>query len=210
MTTQELIVGHFEGTLTPGDETQLQQLLSSSTEARTLYDRHAGLNAMLTADAAATEPSKSLGRRALAASLLAIPESIVGSAATAWFTIKVIGGLSAAVFGGLAVISIVTSNASHDAEQATSASHRAVKTVLEPVPFPPPVLPQMVETSKTTLGEEARSKQASEPSSPQRSAAASRQNAEPAATSSRTNPLDINREPSVKSGGGSPEMSRKK
>lgn len=172
MTTEELIIGHFDGTLSTTQESELQSVLASSPEARSLYDTHRGISNLIASDAAATEPSEKLNRRVLAASLMAIPETIAGGAATAWFTMKVVGGISAAVFGGLAVVSIVTSNVNSDNEKGTQdaqASTPAVRRIPTVVPSPPPVIPGMEEASQTTFGEEARLKQASGSSSPQRS-----------------------------------------
>lgn len=172
MTTEELIIGHFDGTLSTAEESDLQSMLASSTEARSLYDTHRGIHNLMASDVAATEPSEKVNRRVLAASLMALPETIAGGAATAWFTLKVVGGISAAVFGGLAVVSIVTSNVATDNSRKSYSGKPpapAAQQMPEIVPPPPPVIPGMEEASQTTLGGGDRLKQASEPSSPQRS-----------------------------------------
>lgn len=198
MTTEELIIGHFDGSLSTTQESELQSMLASSPEARSLYDTHRGISNLMVSDAAATEPSEKLNRRVLAASLMAIPETIAGGAATAWFTMKVVGGISAAVFGGLAVVSIVTSNVNSDNDKGSTDAEGpapAVRQIPTVVPSPPPVIPGMEETSQTTLGEEARLKQASEPSSPQRSAPTRETRSAATSTSSTSSedPLRIDR-----------------
>lgn len=204
MTTEELIVGHFEGSLSADQEQDLQSMLDASAEVRSLYDTHRHINMLIVSDAQAMEPSEKLNRKVIAASLMAIPEALVGTGATAWFTVKVVGGISAAVFGGLAVVSIVTSNARND-QEATTTTSPAVRRMPSVVPPPPPVLPGMEEVSQPTLGEGARAKQASEPSSPQRSSA-SRATSSPASGSTAPSVganggIRIDREGATTSGG---------
>lgn len=181
-------------------------MLDASAEVRSLYDTHRHINMLIVSDAQAMESSEKLNRKVIAASLMAIPEALVGTGATAWFTVKVVGGISAAVFGGLAVVSIVTSNARNDQEATTTTTTSpAVRRMPSVVPPPPPVLPGMEEVSQPTLGEGARAKQASEPSSPQRSSA-SRATSSPASGSTAPSVganggIRIDREGATTSGG---------
>jgi len=169
MTTEELIIGHYDGTLTTEQEHLLQQTIASSAEARSLYDTHGGIHRLLAHDVAAAKPSESLNRKVVAASLLAVPE-LIGAGATAWVALKVVGGVSAVVFGGIAVVSLLTStmNDRHDV-RGPSTSTPVVRQGPAFVPLSPPVLPGMEEALRATFGGEDQLKQASDASSPQRS-----------------------------------------
>ena len=103
MTTEELILGHFDESLTPVEEHQLQELLGRSPEARTLFEQHGALHRMMASDVGTLAPSSSLDDAALAAALGAVPEAIGGGAAAGWFGGKVAAAVALVAAGGISV-----------------------------------------------------------------------------------------------------------
>jgi hypothetical protein len=100
MTAEELIIEHFEGTLSLEQEGELTQVLAASPEARAMYDRYLKVDDVLAGDVAATAPSSTLDERVLAAALGAIGGTIGGGSA-AW-----LGGLTGKVAAVVSVIAV--------------------------------------------------------------------------------------------------------
>lgn len=99
MTTEELILGHFEKSLTLEQERMLQSRLSDSPEARAMFDQHRNLDGMLNSDATVLAPSSRLNETVLAAALATVPE-VIGGGSLAWLSGKVAATISAVVIGG--------------------------------------------------------------------------------------------------------------
>src|SRR4051794_15417923 len=108
MTTEELILGHFDRALTPQEEKLLQQRLSASPEARAMYEQHRNLDGYLSNDAMSLAPSAHLDEMTLAAALSAVPELISGGS-SAWFSGKIVATLAAVIVGGASIALLTTS-----------------------------------------------------------------------------------------------------
>lgn len=149
MTTEDLILGHFDGTLTPQEESRLQAEMSASPAARSLYEQHRSLHMMLSSDAASLVPSARLDKAVVTAALGAVPETI-GGGALSWLTTKVAVGISAVVAGGVSIVML--SNSGSDAvPPATPAP--AVHTA--PAPSPAPAAIEMPKSDEVKVADPA-------------------------------------------------------
>jgi hypothetical protein len=152
MSTQELILGHFERALTPEQEKLLQQQLSASPEARAMYEKHRNLEGYLNNDAAALAPSSRLDEITIAAALSVMPEVIAGGTA-AWFSGKMIATVAAVVVGG-ASVALFTTSGSKQNTVTPAAKSPVVRTMpATPAPITPPEAPTN-EPAATTTGSE--------------------------------------------------------
>lgn len=111
MNAEELIIGHYENTLSPAEQGQLKELLAASPEARVLFERYGGIESMMHEEAEQIAPSKELDRAVVAAALGVLAHgaaggfisgilgSALGKVAVVATTI-VAGGIVAGVIGG--------------------------------------------------------------------------------------------------------------
>lgn len=166
MTTEELILGHFDRALTPEQEKLLQERLSASPEARTMFEQHRHLDSYLSTDAMALAPSASLDEATIAAALSVIPEAI-GSGSATWFSGKIVATISAVIIGGASIALFSTSGPSENVAPAPKPSVvRTLPTAPAPasVPAPDAVAPKDApatvpsETSKPAPARAARAK----------------------------------------------------
>lgn len=141
MTTEDLILGHFDGTLTSAQEAQLQAELNGSPEIRSLYEQHRSLHSMLCADAASLAPSARLDEAVVAAALGAAPE-VIGGSVVSWLTGKVVVGISAALVGGISIIMLAGPGA-----EKPSVPADVPDPVVRTVPASP--APALIEESKS-------------------------------------------------------------
>jgi hypothetical protein len=142
MTTQELILGHFERALTPAEEQLLQQQLSTSPEARAMYEKHRNLDGYLNNDAMALAPSSRLDELTLAAALSVVPEVIAGGSAAWFMSGKMIATVAAVVVGGASVALFTTSGSNQDRVPVPAANAPVVRTIPETsTPITPPKAP---------------------------------------------------------------------
>ncbi len=102
MNTRELIVGHFEGTLTAADQSRLDHLLETSAEARADFERHQLIEDGLAEDSRNLVPPIGLREATLAAAFSGAA-STIGGGITAWFTAKVAVIVGTVAVGGLVV-----------------------------------------------------------------------------------------------------------
>lgn len=102
MTNEELIIGHFEGSLEAQQQQILEQRISESPETKAMFDHYRSINNALSADATALAPNKKLDEATLAAALGLVPHVIAGGAMS-WLTAKVAVGISAVVIAGASV-----------------------------------------------------------------------------------------------------------
>ncbi|MEO5930305.1 MAG: hypothetical protein ABIR47_10275 [Candidatus Kapaibacterium sp.] len=138
MTTEELILGHFDKALTPDDESRLQRTLSGSPEARGLYDQHAALQQLLASDVAALAPSAGLDKLAIAGALGAVPEAVGGGGAAGWLGGKMVAGIAAVLVGGASIAMLVTSGSKPDQSVPVNGPAPVVNvTPTLPAPEPP-------------------------------------------------------------------------
>jgi hypothetical protein len=141
MTTEELILGHFDKALTPDDESRLQRTLSGSPEARSLYDQHAALQQLLASDVAALAPSARLDKLAIAGALGALPEAVGGGGAAGWLGGKMVAGIAAILVVGASIAMLVNSGSKQNqtAPVNVPASQQApVVNIAPAVPAPEP------------------------------------------------------------------------
>jgi hypothetical protein len=137
MTTEELIIGHFEGELTPASEQELARVLESSPEARALYDAHGEMSGMMVAESQTLKPTRELDETVIASALGVLAGGIGGGAL--WLT----GKVAAVLLGSAAVggIGILMYNVFTQDEPTPSATHQpapATRTVTPSVASEPP------------------------------------------------------------------------
>lgn len=145
MTTEDLILGHFDGTLSSEHEARLTTEMNTSPEARALFEQHKSLHAMLNADAATLAPSSRLDKAVVAAALGAVPE-VIGTGAVSWFTGKMIAGISAVVIGGVSVAFLVGSGSDDEKPVPSQPPAPVVRTVPA---TPAPAAPSVTEEQNT-------------------------------------------------------------
>ena len=102
MNSKELIVGHFEGTLSPADQGALDRMLDSSPEIRAEFERQQMIEDGLAEDSRSLIPPVGL-REATLAAALGSAVSTIGGGISAWFTAKVAAVVGTVAVGGLVV-----------------------------------------------------------------------------------------------------------
>jgi hypothetical protein len=156
MNAEELIIAHFDRSLSPEQETALRQLLEQSPEARSLYERHETIEGMIDRESAALVPSDRLDE-AVIASALGIWTQVAGGAGL-WLTGKFAAGISALAIGGIAIAIFSTSRID------TTPAHvqkDIPPAVLKLPALPPPVtLPAAQEATPAPTAEASATDQA--------------------------------------------------
>jgi hypothetical protein len=166
MKAEELIVGHFDSSLTKAQESELQRMLAGSSEARALYDRHASIHAMLLQDAAVLAPSAALDETVIGAALAAPVEIAGGGAAGIGFGAKVAAVVSTFAVGGLALVMMTTPTS----EQRTPAASGTPVPAVRTAPRSTPSTPAPSRPESTASGQVARDEQTGAPVNAQQSA----------------------------------------
>lgn len=100
MTAEELVIGHYEKTLTSDQESQLSSMMDSSPDVRVLYEQHGNVHNLLVEEAATVRTSSKLDKVVVGAALGTLVEiaghgiglSILGKVASIVGVIAV-GGL---------------------------------------------------------------------------------------------------------------------
>lgn len=135
MTVQELIVGHYEGSLTSLEETQLQGLLQTSADARSLYEQHGAMQEAMEEESERLVPPIALREATIGAALGIAAESI-GGGIGAWLTTKVAIAVGSVIVGGTA-IGVILSTSGDDKPKTSPPAATAPAQVNEtPVPAP--------------------------------------------------------------------------
>lgn len=138
MTLKELIVGHYEGALTSDQQTTLQEMLSSSPEARSLYEQYGAMEEAMEEESRRLIPPIALREATLVGALGVAAESIGGGIA-AWFTTKAAIAVGSIVVAGTAVGLLILDD--NDTSNATTPNPPAVEQTTETdvQPQPPTV-----------------------------------------------------------------------
>lgn len=134
MTMQDLIVGHYEGALTPLQQQELQALLASSPEARAMYERHGVMQEAMEEESERLIPPIALRQATIGAALGVAVESVGGGIA-AWFTAKVAVAIGTVVVGGAAA-GIILSNSGDDEQGKTPPAAMTAPAATDPAPVP--------------------------------------------------------------------------
>lgn len=134
MTMQDLIVGHYEGVLTPSQQQELQALLASSPEARAMYERHGVMQEAMEEESERLIPPIALRQATIGAALGVAAESVGGGIA-AWFTTKVAVAIGTVVVGGAAA-GIILSNSGDDEQGKTPPAAVTAPAATDPAPAP--------------------------------------------------------------------------
>src|ERR1041384_2233901 len=129
MTTEELILAHYDGALTSAQEQHLQELLGRSPEAHSLFEQHGVLQRMLAGDADLLAPSSRLHASALARALATAPEPI-SSGAAGWFSGKVAAAIAVVVAGGVTVAVLSSGPHTSDVPPASVPVEHAAPAVV--------------------------------------------------------------------------------
>jgi hypothetical protein len=150
MNAEDLIIAHFDRSLTVEQEAELQQLLADSPDARTLFERHEAMESMMEKDSAALAPSRELDEVVIASALGLL--SGAGGGAALWFSGKIAAAVSAVAVGGLAIALVTTS-----APEKTPAPAQknippaALRLPTLPQPAEAPVIEESVSTPVTQV-----------------------------------------------------------
>lgn len=106
MTTQELIIGHFEGSLGAAESAELNRLLATSPDVKSAFDRQQRIENSLAEDAESVAAPSALRDATLAAALGTAVQTI-GGGLTAFFTAKVAATVGAVLVGGIVIGTVV-------------------------------------------------------------------------------------------------------
>ncbi len=138
MTLKELIIGHYEGALTSDQQTTLKEMLSSSPEARSLYEQYGAMEEAMEEESRRLIPPIALREATLVGALGVAAESIGGGIA-AWFTTKAAIAVGSIVVAGTAVGLLILDD--NDTSNATTPNPPAVEQTTETdvQPQPPTV-----------------------------------------------------------------------
>ncbi len=107
MNSTDLIIGHFEGTLTPAEASQLDELLKSSPEVRAAFEQQRSIEEGLVEDSEALVPPFGLREATLAAAIGGGLSATVGGGIAAWLSTKAAVVISTLAIGGVIVGGIV-------------------------------------------------------------------------------------------------------
>lgn len=121
MRAKELIIGHFEGSLTPAEQKELTALLASSPEARAAYERHGVIEETLEEDARRTVVPVGL-REATVAAAIGVSAEAVGWGIGGWLTGKVAAVIGTVVVGGTVMGVVIANDDDDDPVRNTPAS----------------------------------------------------------------------------------------
>ena len=102
MTTQDLIIGHYEETLTETQQAELDSLLENSPEAQTLFEQHGVIEESMKKESEELVPPFGLREATLGAALATVVETIGGGIA-AWLSSKIAITVTTVIVGGAAV-----------------------------------------------------------------------------------------------------------
>lgn len=214
MTNEDLIIGHYDKSLTSEQERMLQERISQSVETRAMYEQYGkfgNLDAALAADAAAVTPSSRLDEATVVAALSVLPEVIGGAGAFAWLSGKVAIMITAVVVGGT-TIAILSNSGSDPApkpapkpapvvRQSAPASAPAVAPSVQ-TPTPAPTHPS-VDAAKASSGDANAGTASVRESSPRRvtdASATSRTSAGRKATKPGKLGIDKSNPPTIENG----------
>lgn len=131
MTIQELVIGHFEGTLGAAESAELDRLLASSPEAKAAFDRQKAIEETMAEDADALVAPSALREVTLAAALGTAVQTI-GGGLGAFFTTKIAATLGGVVAGGLIIGGVVLSNDDDGSGDPASMTPPGVEQTIEP------------------------------------------------------------------------------
>ncbi|HVZ37934.1 MAG TPA: hypothetical protein VHI13_01560 [Candidatus Kapabacteria bacterium] len=148
MTTEELIVGHFEKSLTLEEERVLQERLAQSPETRTMYDQYRSLEATLGNDASAVAPSSRLDEATVAAALSLLPQAI-GGGLLGLLSSKVVVGVTVAVIGGISIAIFANRNSSDNGATVAPPAPAVRVVPATPSAQPPVVAPPAEERASS-------------------------------------------------------------
>lgn len=146
MKAEELIIGHFDSSLTQAQEAELQRMLAGSSETRATYERHASIHSMLLQDAASVAPSRALDAAVIGAALGTPAEIAGGSAIGAGVGAKVAAIISTFAVGGLTLVLMTTSTSEQRFPAHPAAQIPAVRTAPNNTPSATPQ-PQKAEST---------------------------------------------------------------
>ncbi len=160
MTNEDLIIGHYEKSLTSEQERMLQERISQSVETRAMYEQYGkfgNLDAALAADSAAVAPSSRLDEATVVAALAVLPEVIGGAGAFAWLSGKVAIMITAAEVGGT-TIAILSNSGSDPAPKSAPAARQSAPAIAPATapaiaPSAPAQTPPSVDAAKAPSGD---------------------------------------------------------
>lgn len=107
---KELIIGHFEGTLSSTEATHLESLLETSPEVRAAYEQQRAIEEGMVEDSESLVPPIGLREATIAAALGGALTTTVGGGIAAWLGSKAAALVGTVVVGGLVLGGIVILN----------------------------------------------------------------------------------------------------
>jgi hypothetical protein len=205
MTAEELIIGHYEKTLTSEQEARLASLVSSSPDVRTLYEQHGNIEALMVEEAESITTSSKLDKVVVGAALGTLVEIAGHGAAGLSILGKVASVVGALVVAGSGIV-LYNSLTGHEEppvkKPAATVRHEGVPSQSAPTQSveatpvePQPAATTATSSTSTTATSTAPTSASSRPSaarsaSPDAATAPRRDAARPA----RSRPIDINTE----------------
>ena len=150
MNAKELIIGHFEGSLTPAEQGRLDHMLETSPEVRAQFDQQKMIEESLADDSRSLIPPIGL-REATIAAALGGGIATIGGGLGAWFTGKVAAMLGTVLVGGLVVGGILIYNGDDEAVDSTIPAVQVEESGTEAVSGSgSDIQPQLESSSVTT------------------------------------------------------------
>ena len=145
MTTQELLIGHFEGGLTPEESLHLETMLSGSAELRAQFHQHQQIHSMMQREAEETKPSDALDEATIGAALGLLGQTVGGASIAFWTGTKIAATIGTVVVGGAVTWFAVTQNPEPQAPAATTTQPApTIQTAPAPQLQAPTVAPVVV------------------------------------------------------------------
>ncbi|MCC7438605.1 MAG: hypothetical protein IT211_08945 [Armatimonadetes bacterium] len=134
MTTQELLIGYFEGGLTPEESLHLETMLSGSAELRAQFNQHQQIHSMMQREAEETKPSETLDEATIGAALGLLGQTVGGASIAFWSGTKIAATIGTVVVGGAVTWFAVTQNP--EPPQAPSATTTQPAPTIQTAPVP--------------------------------------------------------------------------
>lgn len=143
MTAEELIIGHFNNTLTASQQESLQGLLSSSPDVRSLYEQHKSLQSAMESDSDTIVPAMWLEQTVLQTALgVASATGTIGVTAGFWGAAKIIAVVATVVVSGGSATYFLSKSESPsapppEASAPAKVTQTAVARGVQAAPAPP-------------------------------------------------------------------------
>lgn len=151
MNSTDLIIGHFEGSLTPVETSRLDELLRTSPEVRAAFEQQRTIEEGMLEDSESLIPPIGLREATLAAALGGALTTTVGGGIAAWLSTKAAVVLSTLALGGVIVGGIVFSDDDAGEETETVVAPGQMERVESIDPVGEPVVQDQSTTDRAEV-----------------------------------------------------------